>query len=102
MTLSKKDCLNKNISVRLLELAPKIQASQVHQRHYVALFCLKNRRAQYENSQKSRKNGKNKKDGENEKSERGRKSLCGNKVDPMVEKNSDLQASDYYYIIYRW
>ncbi len=35
LTFSEEDCLNKDVLVTLLDLTPKIQTSQVHQRHDV-------------------------------------------------------------------
>lgn len=83
MTLSKKNCLDKDISLRL---TPKIRASQIHERHDVASF-----------SPKSEEDGKNKKGRENRKYERGHQR---NKVDPVVEKSSDFEVSNNYYTIY--
>ncbi len=41
---------------------------------------------------------KSKRGGENRKGERGH---WGNKVDPVIEKSSGSEASDYYHIIYQ-
>ncbi len=81
-----------------LEPAPKIQVSQMHERHDVASLGPKSGRAQYGNSQRGGEDGKGKKGGENGKGERGHR---GNKVDPVVEKSSGSEASDYYHIIYQ-
>ena len=72
----------------------------MYQRYNIALFGSKSERAQYGNGQKGKEDGKNKRDGENGKDERGGGDHQGNKVDPMVEKSSGFEASDYYHIIY--
>ncbi len=97
-TLLEEDCLDKDVLVTSLEPAPKIQASQVHQRYNVAPLGPKNGRAQYGNSQRDGEDGKGKRGGENEKGERG---YWRNKVDPVVEKSSSSEAKDYYHIIYQ-
>ena len=98
-TLLNKDHLDKNVPVMLLELAPKIQASQIYQHYYIAYFNFKSGRTQYENGQKSREDRKGKKGRENKKSEKSRRGSWENKVDLVVKKNSYFKASDYYYII---
>ncbi len=75
----------------LLEPAPKIRASQVHERHDVALLGPKSGRSQYGNSQRGGEDGKGKRGGENGKVERGHR---GNKVDPVVEESSGSEESD--------
>lgn len=57
-TLSKEDCLDANILVAVLELVSRIQNFQVYQGHDVISLSPKNKRAQYEKSQKSRENKK--------------------------------------------
>ncbi len=99
-TLSEEDCLDEDVPVMSLEPAPKIQASQVHQRHDVAPFDPKSRRAQYGNSQRGGEDGKGKRSGENGKGERGGGGHRRNKVDLVVEESSDSEANDYYHIIY--
>ncbi len=93
-TLLEEDCLDEDVP---LEPTPKIQASQVHERHDVTPLGPKNRRAQYGNSQKGGEDGKGTKGGENGRGERDHR---GNKVDPMIEESSGSEASDYYHIIY--
>ena len=73
-TFLKEDYLNENISITLLKPAPKIEDSQVHQRHDVATFDTKSEKAQYEKSQRGGEDGKDKKggkDGEGKRSEEG-------------------------------
>ncbi len=62
----------------------------MHQRHDIAPFGPKGGKAQYGNSQKG---------GENGKGERDKRGHRGNKVDPVVEKSSSSEVSDYYLII---
>ncbi len=69
----------------------------MHQYHDVTFLGPKSGRAQYGNSQKGEEDEKGKRGRENGKSERG---YWGNKVDPVVEKSSGSETSDYYHIIY--
>ena len=46
--------------------------------------------------------GKDKGGRENGRGERGGGDHCGNKVNPMVGKNSGSEASVYHHIIYRY
>ncbi len=73
----------------------------MHQCYDIASLGPKSRRAQYENSQRDREDGKVMGGGENRMGERGGGGHQENKVDPMVEKSSDSEASDYYHIIYK-
>ncbi len=93
-TLLEEERLDEDVP---LEPAPKIQASQVHERHDVAPLSPKSGRAQYGNSQRGGEDRKGKKGGENKKGERDH---WGNKVDLVVEESSGSEASDYYHIIY--
>ena len=106
-TFSEKDCLDKDISIILLEPAPKIQDSQVHQRHNIAIFGAKSEKAQYgkgqrgwedEKGKRSGKNGKGKRGKEDGKGKRSRESHWGNKVNLMVMENSSSEASVYHHI----
>ncbi len=100
-TLLEEDRLDEDVPVTSLELAPKIRASQMHQRHDVAPFGPRSRRAQYRNGQRDGKDRKGKRGKENRKDERGGESHRGNKVDSVVEESSGSEASNYYHIIYR-
>ncbi len=100
-TLSGEDCLDEDIPITSLEPAPKIRASQVHQRHDVTPLGPRSKRAQYGNGQRDGEDGKGKRGGENRKGKRGRGGYWRNKVDPLVEESSGSEASNYYHIIYR-
>ena len=97
----KKNFLDKDVLVILLELAPKTQDSQVYKRHNIASFSLKSGRTQYKEGQKGRKNGKDKKDRKNGKDEKGGGDHYGNKVNPLVGKSSGFEASVYHHIIFQ-
>ena len=110
-TFLKKNCLDENILIMSLEPVLKIQNSQIHQYHKVAILDAKSRRVQYEKSQqdwedekgkKSKEDGKGKKNGKDREGERNRKSHQGNKVNLMVKENSDSKASVYHHIIYKY
>ena len=62
-----------------LKAAPKIQSSQVYQRHDVAIFGAKSGRAQYEKGQQGWEDGKGKKGGKDGKSKRSREDEEGEK-----------------------
>ena len=96
-----EDCLDKDFLVTSLKLVLKTQDSQVYKCHDVALLGLKSGRAQYEEGKRGRKNEKDKRDRENERGKRGEEGHCRNKVNLMVEKSSDFEASVYYHIIYQ-
>ncbi len=100
-TLSKEHHLDEEVLVTSLEPAPKIQASQVYQRHDVAFLGLKSERAQYGNGQRGGEDGKDKRGEENEKGERSGGGHRKNKVDPVVEESYGSEVSDYYHIIYQ-
>lgn len=52
-------------------------------------------------SQRSnREDGKSRRDGENVIDEKDGRSHWGNKIDPVVEKNSGSETNVYYHIIY--
>ena len=76
--LSERDCWNENLPDRSSRLAPKTEDSQVRQRHVVAT------RAGYGKSQ------------------RGREDRWGNKINPVVEGSSHIEASVYHHIIDRY
>ena len=59
-TFLEEDCLDEDISITSLEPTSKIQDSQVHQCHDVAILGAKNGRAQYGKSQQGEEDGKNK------------------------------------------
>ncbi len=99
-TLLEKDCLDKNVPVTSLEPTPKIRALQVHQRYDIAPFDSRSGRAQYENGQRGGKDRKGKRDRKNGKGEKDRESHRGNKIDPVLNKSSGFETSDYYHIIY--
>ncbi len=99
-TLSKEACLDEDVSVMSLKPVPKIQVSQVHQRHDVAPFSLKSERAQYGNGQKDRKKGKDERSRENRQDKRGGRGYWGNKIKLVVEESSGFEASNYYHMIY--
>lgn len=92
--------MDKDISITSLELAPKIRDSQIYERYDVAPLSPRNGRTQYGKGQKSEDNRKGKRCGENRKGEWGGRGHWENKVDRVVEENSDFEASDYYHIIY--
>ena len=95
-----KNCLDKDVLVTLLELAPKTQDFQVYKRYDVAFFGLKSGRAQYREGQKGGEDGKNKRGGEIGRDERGEKGHFGNEVNLIVEKSSNSEANVYNHIIY--
>ena len=99
---SKKDCLDENISIMSLEPAPKIWDFQVRQCHNVPTFVSKSGRAQYEKSQRGREDGKGKKDREDREGKKIGGGYWGNKVNSVVRKNSDFEASVYHHIIYKY
>ena len=96
-----EDCLDEDVLVTLLKLAPKTRDSQVYKRYDVAPLGLKNGRAQYGENQRDREDGKNKRGGENGKGKKGGGGYCRNEVKPMVGESSDSDTSIYYHIIYR-
>ena len=71
-TFLKEDCLDDNISIMSLKLTSKIQDSQVHQCHDVAIFGAKSGRAQYGKGQQSWEDRKGKRGRENGKGKKGR------------------------------
>lgn len=79
-----KDHLNENISVTLLELAPKIHILQVYQHHKIALFDPKSGRVQYRNSHRYVKDEKNKRGGVNKKDKRDGEDYWGIMVDLVI------------------
>lgn len=83
-----------------LEIAPKIQDSQIQKRHDFTFFSFKNERAQDGKSQKSREDKKNKRSKENKRGKRIKGGYYRNKVNPVVRKSSGSKASVYYHIIY--
>ena len=69
-TFLEEDYLDKDVSILLLNPAPKIQNFQVYQHYDVAIFGAKSQRAQYENGQRGREDGKSKRGGEDREVER--------------------------------
>ena len=66
----------------------------------VTFLGPKNRRAQYRERQKSEEERKDKRGKENRKGEKSGGGHRGNKINPMVKKSSNFEASVYYHIIY--
>ena len=99
-TFLKKDCLDEDISITLLEPVPKICDFQVHQHYNVATFGVKSERVQYGKGQQDGKDEKGKKGGEDGEGEKSGESHWGNKVNSMIRKNGGSKASVYYHIIY--
>ena len=97
-SLLEEDCLDKNVLVTFLELAPKTQDFQVYKCHDVASLGPKSGRAQYEKGQRGKEDGKGKRDRENRRNERGGGGHCGNKVNLVVGENSGSKASVYHHI----
>ena len=83
-----------------LEQAPKTQESQVYQCDDIASFGPKSRRAKYGEGQRDGEDEKIKKDWENGRDEKSGRDYCGNKVNLIIGKSSDSEASVYHYIIY--
>ena len=97
-----EDCLDKNILVTLLELAPKTQDSQVYKCHNVAPLGPKSRKALYGEGQRGEEDKKDKRGRENGKDERVGRGHHRNKVNPMVGESSGSEASVYHHIIYQY
>lgn len=74
LSFLEKNCMDKDVLVTSLELAPKTQDCQVYKCCHIIPLVLKSERAKYGKSQKNRLDGKNKRDGENKRSERDGKS----------------------------
>lgn len=98
-TLSEEDCLDEDILVTSLKLAPKTKNSQGYKYYDVTPLGFKSGRLQYGKGQRGREDRKDKRSGENEGSERGRGSHWQNKVNPMVREISGAEASAYHHII---
>ena len=101
-TFLEKDCLDENISITLLEPAPKIQDLQVHQRHNIITLSAKSGKTQYEKNQQGRKDEKDKRGGKNGEGERNEEGHWKNKVNLVVKENGGFETSVYHYIIYKY
>ena len=96
-----EDCLDEDVLVTSLKLAPKTRDCQVYKHHNVAPLGHKGWRAQYGEDQRGGEDGKDKRGGENRRYERAGGGYCGNKVNLMVGESSGSEASVYHHIIYR-
>lgn len=100
LSLSEKDCLDKNISTMLLGLAPKIQDFQIYKRYDVTSLSFMNEKAQDREGQKSKENEKDKRSKENRRGEKDKRSHCRKKINPMIRKSSGSKINVYHCIIY--
>lgn len=89
--LSNGDCFDKNVSDKLSGLTLKTGNSEVHQCHDIISFNAKNKRTQYAKGQRDRRDRK---------SERSEKGYWGNKINPIIENNSNSEVNDYHHIYY--
>lgn len=81
-------------------LAPKTGNSQMHQCHDNVSLNLTCERTQYKKGQRGEKKRKVQRGREDKKNEGDGKSRWGNKINPMVERNSSFDASGYHHTIY--
>ena len=86
-----RNCLDKNVSYRLLRLIPKIGDFQIYQYHDIAPLNFKSGRLQYGKVQRSK---------EDKKGQRGGKGHGEDKINLVIRGNSNSETSVYYHIIY--
>ena len=74
----------------------------MHQCHNITIHGAISKRTQYGKDQRGRKDGKDKGGGKDREDERSGERYRENKVNLVVKKNSDFEASVYYHIIYKY